>query len=215
MTKQELIRSIKSSIEYRAISDFYADRRANRSQVLLMNHIDEGVVIIFKLMEIEKATPAQAVMAARAYCLHPLLQNDNELATVGAHYADRLYAQAFPVMLAMEYRARANEWLSDKVVDDSSYSYNEDNTKRRVVERYKLIGKPTPGVLREVRMMLVADKVQNYKDFITHHRGTHARSAELDLYFKAWLDALGISQAGFAELRETIQQARREGLLHG
>lgn len=45
-------------------------------------------------------------------------------------------------------------------------------------------------VLKEVRDMLVADKVQNYKDFLLFHKDTHERSNALDKYFNLWIDKL-------------------------
>ena len=52
----------------------------------------------------------------------------------------------------------------------------------------------TPGPLKEVRQMLIADKVQNYADFLTYHAHTHSRSKELDFYFKHWLAQLDVSR---------------------
>lgn len=200
--KREFAEQMQWSAEYVAIRRFYGDRCAKRSGVPLINHIDEGIAIIDELMDLEQKTTSwnMAMRAARAYCLHPLFQHDDELAKVYAGNMDCYNSRE--VMLAMEYRARANEWLSDKVVDASTYSYSEDGSKRKVVERYERIGEPTPGVLPEVRMMLIADKVQNYKDFIAHHRGTHARSKELDLYFQTWLEALGLNDTIFRRLAQ-------------
>jgi len=52
--------------------------------------------------------------------------------------------------------------------------------------------------------MLVADKVQNRKDFLAYHKGTHARSDELDYYFKLWLRRLDISEERYQELVEGL-----------
>lgn len=41
--------------------------------------------------------------------------------------------------------------------------------------------------------MLTADKVQNYKDFMTHHYGKHDRSEELHYYFHTWFEELEVS----------------------
>ena len=48
--------------------------------------------------------------------------------------------------------------------------------------------------------MLLADKIQNRKDFERYHKGTHQRSAELEQYFKNWLTRLGVSQEFYAEM---------------
>ena len=45
----------------------------------------------------------------------------------------------------------------------------------------------------EIRQMLLADKIQNYKDFLLYHKGVHHRSNILEKYFLKWFDLLNIS----------------------
>jgi hypothetical protein len=52
--------------------------------------------------------------------------------------------------------------------------------------------------LKVVNEMLVADKIQNFKDFLIHHRTTHARHRELTTYFVHWLNRLGITRETFS-----------------
>lgn len=172
---------ITKSTEYQLISRHYGDSVARRSQVPLMNHINEGLTVL----NLIRATD----YAKRAFCLHPLLQNDSDLQEHCNHVTN--VCPASVVMLAMEYRSVANEYLSAKV------------------------GRPEPirlSPLREVNDMLIADKVQNYKDFITHHKATHARSEELDVYFRDWLRALNISAETFTRLCEVINGPRQTEL---
>ena len=69
--------------------------------------------------------------------------------------------------------------------------------------------------LAEVNAMLVADKVQNRKDFDVHHRDSHANSAVLQRYFANWLRRLDISETRYGELVARLEsddvggQARR------
>ena len=49
----------------------------------------------------------------------------------------------------------------------------------------------------ELRAMLIADKVQNKKDFQLYHQGTHERSKELSEYFDDWLELLGVTEEDF------------------
>lgn len=76
----------------------------------------------------------------------------------------------YAVLLAMEYRNIANQYLSHRVINS--------------IDDIEL--GPVPGI----RQMLIADKIQNYKDFLIYHKDTHERAAELDEYFKNWLAKL-------------------------
>jgi hypothetical protein len=48
--------------------------------------------------------------------------------------------------------------------------------------------------LEEVNKMLVADKIQNRKDFEIYHKENHPRAVELDKYFKNWLLKLSVTE---------------------
>lgn len=151
---------ILRSTEYKAISDYYGDRRANRSQVLLMNHIDEGLGILDEIRAPEEAM--------RAYCLHPILQDDAALAHAPL---DSLTHSPKVMALAMEYRSVANEYLSQRQIGG--------------------IAEIRLSPIACVNQMLIADKVQNYRDFLRHHSG-HERAVELDAYFRNWMKRLGV-----------------------
>jgi (p)ppGpp synthase/HD superfamily hydrolase len=143
--------------EWNLISKHYGERRAERSQVPLINHIIEGVTILHN-MKCDYATKA-------AFCIHPIIQSDGDLAINFDHLANVVSADV--LALAMEYRSVANEYLS-----------------HRKIENYRAI-RLSP--LRAVNDMLVADKIQNYKDFIIYHHNTHPRGKELHEYFQNWL----------------------------
>jgi hypothetical protein len=93
----------------------------------------------------------------------------------------------------MEYRARANDWLSNKVTQHERGGYYMN-------------GKPSSVVLHEVKLMLIGDKIQNRKDFELYHKGKHERSAELDLYFKEWLKFLDVTEERYQEVIEMLQK---------
>ena len=167
---------MKHTVEYRLINLFYGERVAKRSQVPLINHINEGLVVLSAI----DATDA----AKRAFCIHPLLQADEDL--LENYYLASL-VDTHVLMFAMEYRSVANEYLSDKV-----------NTEQKI--------RLSP--LKEVNQMLVADKVQNYKDFLTYHHGTHERSDELSLYFEKWLNRLEIDNQTYLDLCKAIDERK-------
>jgi hypothetical protein len=174
--------------EFQMIARHYGDRTAVRSQVPLIQHICEGLHIL----QMTDAT----VFTARAYCLHPLFQSDADLKQ-NSELVMTECLDPFVMTLVMEYRHQANSWLSDKV-------WTKVIGGKVRAPAIRQDGKPTPGPLREVQLMLIADKVQNYKDFLLHHKGTHPRSAELELYFKEWLAALCVSQEQFDSIVQTL-----------
>lgn len=162
---------------YRAISTHYGDRRAERSQVPLINHINEGLMLLSCL--------GADVIAGQAFCLHPLVQSDDALREFLQRRQDSLDALGVvPLALAMEYRAVANSYLSPH------YTGPDDEVALSTVAN--------------VNLMLVADKVQNRKDFERFHLHTHPRARELDGYFKNWLRALGVSESDYRRLSALI-----------
>jgi hypothetical protein len=141
--------------EYAAINEFYGKQTANRSRLLLMRHIDDGLHIL--------ALNGASDMAKAAFCLHPIVQNNEAV--------DVSWSSAYS--LACEYRDKANAYLCR--TDTDWISTAEDVQS--------VVGEMTD----DCRAMLIADKRQNYGDFIATHYGKHARSKELDRYFRLWI----------------------------
>lgn len=169
-----LVDMVKDGVEYAAVQRFYGTRTAVRSGVPLMNHINDGL----KILSAIGATSA----AMAGFCLHPLFQNDNELLTVGSDYLSWM-RDPRPVMLTMEYRRIANLYLAHCVMPSNGIELSP---------------------VKEVNDMLIADKVQNRKDFIRHHKGTHQNSARLDQYFSEWLSALGVDENEYNDLIQIL-----------
>lgn len=188
-------------LELSLITKFYGDKRAERSGLPLINHIHEGLAVLGALGASE--------FSERAFCLHPMFQADTDLSENALLMME---LDPFVVMLTMEYRNQANAWLSDRVEDHGTYSHSGD-TPKLVVADYRCVDKPTPGPLPEVRDMLIADKVQNYKDFVEYHYGVHERSKELELYFETWLQVLGVSSKDYISLCGVIDiDKQRRGM---
>src|SRR5687768_12809564 len=91
---------------YEIIKEFYGDRIAKRSGVPLINHIDEGIEIL-KSICADKDT-------IEAYCLHPLLQSNDNL--VDNYKTLEGAVSAKVIILVMEYRKTANAYLSKRVI---------------------------------------------------------------------------------------------------
>lgn len=156
-----MMKDVIYSKEYRLIHTYYGQRKASRSQVPLINHINEGLDILEGL--------GASNIEGRAFCLHPLLQDDHALVQNWARVA--LDCPADSVLLAMEYRRAANAYLCRDATDH----YTQ-------VEMAQAVG----SLLPQVRLMLIADKRQNQKDFRIYHKGTHVRSPQLERYFINW-----------------------------
>lgn len=150
------------TLEYALIEGYYGNRMAKRSGVWLMNHIDEGLTI---LDQIGASDDAKAI-----FCLHPLTQNDVDLAS------NIELLGKYPKLNwkgALEYRETANAYLAQRDIEDISEIRLSDNP--------------------DVNNALIADKVQNYKDFMLYHYGSHKDSDRLFDYFHNWFDRLAIS----------------------
>lgn len=161
---------IFSTVEYQAISLRYGDKCAVRSGVPLINHIDEGIDVLFNL--------GADLCTMQAFALHPLVQADDALIeTMASDETGPSQFDGKAMLLAMEYRRAANAYLCRPDTD----GWDIEEAKRNI-----------GLLLPEVAQMLIADKVQNRKDFMTYHYGTHQRSNQLITYFNNWHHILGV-----------------------
>lgn len=168
------------STEFKLVWDFYEgfNQRANRSHVSKINHIIEGIGVLEYLN-----ADTQTI---RAFCLHPLLQMDDDITK---HILSIEHCSSIAVALAVEYRNCANAYLCRPETDH----YTDEDM---------------PNIpLPQVQQMLVADKVQNFKDFLIHHYQTHERNHQLYAYFVNWLTHLGYTQEDFNDMSEVCRQA--------
>ena len=115
------------------------------------------------------------MIVQQAFALHPLVQPDEELQK---HFELLAGCDPIAVALAMEYR-----WVAN-------------NGVRRVVANNGW--KITLSIFPVINQMLVADKVQNRKDFLaTFDRNDSANFIELNRYFDAWLYALNVTDEAY------------------
>ena len=156
-----------TSYSYDLIKEFYGEQKTERSQVPLINHIDEGLKIL-ECINVSSLTKD-------ADCINTILQSDESLKNNWL----LITLDCQVTILAMEYRRVANSYLSKNKLED-------------------FVGFSLP----EVRDMLIADKVQNYKDFLLYHKKTHERSKKLDEYFNNWFKLLEID---YLELVKIIE----------
>lgn len=157
-----------SNFPYDLIKEFYGDKCAKRSGIPLINHVDEGLEILDNL--------GADTTTRGAFCLHPIIQTDEDFEkNFWWLYLVTAEEDALAFIYAVEYRRAANAYLCNKFTDH----YGQE-------EIAHFVGKLMP----EIRLMLIADKLQNQKDFRKYHYGTHARSEQLEKYFINWLNYL-------------------------
>lgn len=161
---------------YDAITKYYGNRQAKRSGVSYMNHIDEGVYILKKINANDDAISA--------YMIHPIFQGDFDLELAGKHMLTKL--PPIPVAYALEYRNIANAYLSPRAISS--------------ISEIKL------SPIKQVNQMLIADKIQNYKDFCYYHMASHPRANELHEYFCNWFERLDVT---INFVNQTIDEIRK------
>lgn len=168
------------SDSYNKVAVFYGDRRAKRSNVFYMNHIDEGLYILNKLQANQNTLDA--------YCLHPIYQANKDIKKLydTSDWKRPLFKFDNPdlIILTMEYRNIANAYLPKRVIS--------------TIEDIEL--SPLP----EVNMMLWADKIQNRKDFERYHLSSHPNAERLERYFQDWFHRLGIPEDFYQECVQEI-----------
>ena len=183
MNEKPKIGIINSSVVREAFHDiknYYEGKKSERSNVPYMNHILEGLFILERI--------GASDIAKAAFCLHPIFQESKSLKQ---HYDSCLVTyNPYVIVLAMEYRGIANSYLS------GLYSSPEDEFDLSPLE--------------EVNQMLIADKVQNRKDFERYHSESHPRKEELKNYFKNWLNKLGVSEEEYQEHVKAIDKEVEE-----
>lgn len=150
---------IKKSREYKTIRLFYAYNVANRSGVPLMNHIDEGLVILNVI--------GASYAAKLAFCIHPIIQGNLNIKCTENEYV---------LSLANEYKVKANSYLCKPETDHI-----------QTIEQMRLL---VGEMSKDCADMLMADKMQNKKDFIIYHQHSHPRSPQLEKYFDLWIEYL-------------------------
>lgn len=157
--------------EFDMIKKHYGNQKAERSGVPLINHIREGLGILNRLGANQETKAA--------FCLHPLLQSpeDYELNRDDIMRDPKVGVLSFAHALA--YRNAANAYLCREQTD----GWTQLDIANAVGHMH-----------HDIKLMLIADKEQNQKDFLLYHYGTHNRSDQLLQYFHNWLEFLGVPE---------------------
>lgn len=172
--------------EYTVIEIVYGNRRAARTGLPYMRHIDRGLALLEQLGEIGPT------VIARAWCVHPIYQLDEFFNPLAAGFTGTKAPTNDPhvVLLAMEYRVRANAFLTGHIGSDRE---------------------PHPSQVRDVNTMLIVDKIQNWDDARKHlySKISSSEARQLDIYFMRWLYALGVTHAQQHQLEAVLDDLDR------
>lgn len=175
---------IEKTIEYFIVHEYYRFIVAERSKVYKIFHIKEGCHILEKL--------GASMAAKRAFCIHPMCQDDKDLAENYQYLFNECDAHA--VALALEYRNIANQYLSHRDINSVK----------------EIVLSPIP----DINLMLIADKIQNRKDFELYLKGKIKNSDRMVQYFANWHTRLGITEEVYqgyvTELQELFPDNRAE-----
>lgn len=149
--------------EYRLVEAVLADSRSS-SGAFRMNLVDEGLAVLADL--------GASMDTKRAFCLFPLVSEDNEL----AKYYHSLEQVLAPIpgglealALAVESREIACRWRPGMPNPQSSVQVSSS---------------------KNVKDLLIAEKVQQ-RAALTQHAMEDSSKADLNVHYQSWLEALG------------------------
>jgi hypothetical protein len=184
--KLDFLQQIANKPFYQLIQQKYKGKIAHRSGVSYMNHIQEGAFILQRIYGIDEEL-------IEAYCLHPIFQSDKSLLELFLDASsENFLISPRTIVLGMEYRRVASSYtIKNKIRDPKSIEI---------------------GPLDKVHKMLVADKIQNKKDFMKYmylkrDRPSYQKASEHGLqYFDSWLKRLSVSPEMYAKVVDQLEQ---------
>ncbi|BAU96067.1 hypothetical protein N24_1805 [Corynebacterium suranareeae] len=173
---------VLDSPEYRVISAFYDGQSAARTGLPYIKHIDEGLAVLDRIHA--------SLSTRKAYCLHPIFQ--------GTHSFKDLEGKknATPIIVGVNISLADLDPLAVIYATEYRHTANNHLVKHHTGPDQKIALSPLHGV----NDMLIADKIQNYADFMKYHYGAHTNSDNLHAYFLNWHRHLGVDFHDFADL---------------
>lgn len=174
---------VLDSPEYRVISAFYDGQSAARTGLPYIKHIDEGLAVLDRIHA--------SLSTRKAYCLHPIFQGTHSFEALEAAHQD-----ATPIVAGVDISLDDLDPLAVIYATEYRHTANNHLVKHHTGPDQIIALSPLHGV----NDMLIADKIQNYADFMKYHFGTHANSDNLHAYFLNWHRHLGVVFDDFAEL---------------
>jgi hypothetical protein len=162
---------IENSDEYIFTKGQLAGKSAKRSGVPYFTHVKEGLHILSLLPHM--GIFDVDIFTEKAYCLHAVSQNDADLMEF---YGNFHRFSSTSIGYAMEYRNVANRSLRTSFKKEFNYT--------------EIILSPIP----QVNYMLIADKIQNRKDFLKYYPYPGEHWDSINHYFNMWMKRLDVSE---------------------
>lgn len=193
-----MIQEMFKTKAYQKIQAFYSGMVAKRTQVPLINHIDEGLFIMMH--------SGFAQVARDAYCIHPMIQSDEDIEDNWKNAINGISSDV--ILLATEYRHIANGFLSTHI---GLAKYLERSSQNFLpYKKSEMLASIKLSPIRYVNEMLFADKIQNRKDFDLYHKGEIKNSDILEEYFSLWFEKLDIYDSMYENLKILLKINMRE-----
>lgn len=175
---------------YELISTYYGDERTKRNNVPKLYHILEGLSILSRTSLLSNSVDKDTL---DAYCLHPLTQAQDYYARDLLDNYNKSNERTNVVLLASQYAVVANSYLLHHHMSDSKLQKLQKDLQQMLVGQHKII------------QMLVADKIQNRKDFHAYYTASSYKNyVELTSYFEHWLQQLDVNKAMIQTLNTAI-----------
>lgn len=178
------MQSIENSEEYKLAERILTPLQARRAGVSYFTHVKQGLAIMNAYVENEDypVIVYDPIIEKRAFCLHPLIQKVEDFKD---NYYELNVCNPLCVALAVEYRWTANLGLRP-ILEANGCSI-------------------TLSDFPAVNLMLVADKVQNYYEFLKYGEPKFSKEdARIDLYFRRWLERLDIDDKKYKYLTKAL-----------
>jgi len=178
------MQNIENYEEYKLAERILTPLQARRAGVSYFTHVKQGLAIMDAYVQHEDypAIAYDPIIEKLAFCLHPLIQKVEDFKD---NYYELKVCNPLCVALAVEYRWTANLGLRPILeANGSSISLSEFNA---------------------VNLMLIADKVQNYYEFLKYARPQLIKEDKrIDLYFRHWLSRLDIDDKKYEYLTKGL-----------
>lgn len=171
--KFRVVLNFTETREYKIIEDYYKDKYHSNG-VSFMKHIDEGLAIM-KWMGTSES-------AKKSFCLHPIYQSEKSIKDFGIKDLsdNKLKLDSNIITNVLEFRRIDNLYTNDMRISSP--------------------GDIKISTLDEVNQMLIADKIQNRKEFENYYDGNE----DFSMYLINWFRKLDINENMYRDYKSRL-----------